>query len=371
AQAGDGDGLLVGPLSEDGEGGWWLSLAVRHEPGRWLLARLRTTELARMVEGLDSGPGGHVTILDASGVLLTRAPASRTGPFVGQRAQLPPLLGDGATQGLARGTSPFDGVERARGFSTTSGFDMVVVAGISLDRILAGWHRLAVIAAILSLLYWVGLAYLVRRLGRAEQAHAELVGDLEAQADWLDQAQRAARTGVWRIEADGEHGRVSAHTAMMYGLAPEEAVYPLEEIFRRVHDDDRERVQAEFMRARDTGAPYLSEHRIVLPDGGVRWVTARGGLAGREGRGAARFTEHTAMMYGLAPEEAVYPLEEIFRRVHDDDRERVQAEFMRARDTGAPYLSEHRIVLPDGGVRWVTARGGLAGGEGRGAPRFT
>lgn len=290
AQAGDGDGLLVGPLSEDGEGGWWLSLAVRHEPGRWLLARLRTTELARMVEGLDSGPGGHVTILDASGVLLTRAPASRTGPFVGQRAQLPPFLGDGATQGLARGTSPFDGVERARGFSTTSGFDMVVVAGISLDRILAGWHRLAVIAAILSLLYWVGLAYLVRRLGQAEQAHAELVEELEAQADWLDQAQRAARTGVWRIEADGEHGRVSAHTAMMYGLAPEEAVYPLEEIFRRVHDDDRERVQAEFMRARDTGAPYLSEHRIVLPDGGVRWVTARGGLAGGEGRGAPRFT---------------------------------------------------------------------------------
>src|SRR5690606_7767718 len=89
AQAGDGSGLLVGPLAPDGDGGWWLKLAVRHAPGRWLLARLRTTELDRMIRDLDSGSGGHVTVLDASGVLLARAPVGRRGPFVGQRAPFP------------------------------------------------------------------------------------------------------------------------------------------------------------------------------------------------------------------------------------------------------------------------------------------
>src|SRR5690606_39338672 len=71
----------------DGDGGWWLKLAVRHAPGRWLLARLRTTELDRMIRDLDSGSGGHVTVLDASGVLLARAPVGRRGPFVGRSGE--------------------------------------------------------------------------------------------------------------------------------------------------------------------------------------------------------------------------------------------------------------------------------------------
>src|SRR5690606_22047236 len=218
AQAGDGSGLLVGPLAPDGDGGWWLKLAVRHAPGRWLLARLRTTELDRMIRDLDSGSGGHVTVLDASGVLLARAPVGRRGPFVGQRAPFPASLHEGSPHGFDRGVSPFDGVERVRGFSSDSGFGLVVAAGMSLDETLASWSHLVAIGAGLSLLYWLGLAYLVRRLRLAEQAHAALVEELEAQADWLDQAQRASHTGVWRVEGDGQFSRISAHTASMFGL---------------------------------------------------------------------------------------------------------------------------------------------------------
>ena len=121
----------------------------------------------------------------------------------------------------------------------------------------------------------------VRRLGQAEQARG--AGGARGQADWLDR-RSAPRTGVWRIEADGEHGRVSAHTAMMYGLAPEEG-YPLEEIFRRVRRRPRTRTGRVHARAGHRGLPV--EHRIVLPDGGVRWVTARGGWRAEKARGAA------------------------------------------------------------------------------------
>lgn len=287
---GGGDGLAVGPLRAGGEGEWWLSLTVRHEPGRWLLARLRTAELERMIRGLDTGARGHVTILDAQGVLLARVPSGEAGPFTGQRAPLPPSLRTGGRTGLERGVSPFDGVERARGFSAASGFDLVVAAGISIDDALAGWHRLLGIAALLALLYWIGLAYLVRRLGLAERAHAGLIEELEAQADWLDQAQRAASTGVWRIESDGEHARMSPHTALMYGLDPRDGVYPLSDVFGAMHEEDRPRVQEEFRRTVEAGVPYLSEHRVVLPDGSVRWVTARGGIAGGDGRTGPRIT---------------------------------------------------------------------------------
>lgn len=289
-QAGDEGGLLVGPLEPDGDGGWWLKLAVQYASDRWLLARLRTTELEQMIRDLDSGPGGHVTILDASGVVLARAPARERGPFVGRQAPLPVALGRGASQGFDRGVSPFDGVERVRGFSSQSGLGLVVAAGISLDEALDAWSRLATIAAALSLLYWLGLAYLVRRLRLAELAHAGLVDELEAQADWLDQAQRAAHTGVWRIEADGGQIRISAHTASMFGLEPEDGIHPVGAIFRRIHDEDRPRVEAEFTRSHETGSAFVSEHRVVLPDGRERWVAARGGLAAGDANVVPRFT---------------------------------------------------------------------------------
>ncbi len=289
-RSGSRDGLVVGPLQADGEGGWWLRLAIRHDESRWLLARLRTSEFTRMIRDLDTGNGGHVTLLDSQGVVLMRAPPVGDIPTVGHRLQLPQALLDGAIRAMTRSVSQLDGIERARGFSAGSGFGLVVAAGISLDEVLAGWYRLLGIAVVLSLLYWIGLAYLVHRLRLAEQKHAVLVDELEAQADWLDQAQRAANTGVWRIEADGGQIRVSAHTASMYGMEPVESVAPMARVFDRIHEEDRERVKAEFMRSRQSGEPFLSEYRVVLPDQRVRWITARGGLAGDDARGLTRFT---------------------------------------------------------------------------------
>ena len=288
--SGSRDGLVIGPLQADGEGGWWLRLAIRHDDSRWLLARLRTSEFKRLIRDLDTGNGGHVTLLDSQGVVLMRAPPVGDIPVVGHRVQLPQALLDGATRTLTRSVSQLDGIQRARGFSAGSGFGLVVAAGISLDEVLAGWYRLLEIAGVLSLLYWIGLAYLVHRLRQAEQRHAVLVDELEAQADWLDQAQRAANTGVWRIEADGRQIRVSAHTASIYGLEPVESVSPLAKVFDRLHEEDRERVKAEFLRSRRSGEPFLSEYRVVLPDQRVRWITARGGLAGDDARGLPRFT---------------------------------------------------------------------------------
>src|SRR5690606_16604090 len=227
---------------------------------------------------------------DSQGVVLMRTPPVGDIPIVGHQVQLPQALLDGATRTLTRSVSQLDGIERARGFSAGSGFGLVVAAGISLDEVLAGWYRLLEIAGVLSLLYWIGLAYLVHRLRLAEQKHAVLVDELEAQADWLDQAQRAANTGVWRIEADGGQIRVSAHTASMYGLEPVESVSEMAKVFDRVHEEDRERVIAEFTRSRQSGEPFLSEYRVVLPDNRVRWIAARGGLAGDDARGLTRFT---------------------------------------------------------------------------------
>ena len=44
-------------------------------------------------------------------------------------------------------------------------------------------------------------------------------------------------------------------------------------------------------------------------------------------------------------------------RVHPDDREFARETVERAREEAQPFLFDHRIVLPDGGVRWTQSRG--------------
>src|SRR5690606_3731711 len=95
--------------------------------------------------------------------------------------------------------SEIDGVARLAGLSSTSGYDLVVVAGIGLHEALVPWYRNVSIAAGFVLLYWFGLGYFVLRLTRGERVREDLLVELEEQADWLDQAQRASGTGVWRI----------------------------------------------------------------------------------------------------------------------------------------------------------------------------
>ncbi|MDH5834876.1 bifunctional diguanylate cyclase/phosphodiesterase [Luteimonas kalidii] len=281
-------GLVVGPLQADGEGGWWVRLAMPYDGSRWLLTRLRTGELAGMMRDLDIGRDGNVVMLDRDGVLLARVPDGAEQSFVGRRLPMPDAILGGAEALTRRSISPLDGLDRARAFSAGSGYPLVVSVGLGIGEALGTWYRLALVSLVVSLLYWAGLAFLVHRLAAAERSHAALVDELGAQADWLDQAQRAANTGVWRMEPDGEHVRVSAHTAAMFGLEPVDAVWPSARFFARMHPDDRERVQREFAQAYASGQPYVAEYRVVLEDGRVRWVSARGGVAG-DARGGGRF----------------------------------------------------------------------------------
>ncbi|TYT25491.1 EAL domain-containing protein [Luteimonas viscosa] len=280
-------GLTLGSLQEDGHGGWWLRLAAPFSDGRWLLARLETTEIEGMIRDLDIGRDGNVTVLDGEGVVLAYAPDAGAARFVGRRIGVPADVRNRAGTMSRQSTSSLDGIERAQAFSATSGYSVVVTAGIGMEEAMAPWHRLAAIASAIALLYWAGLAYLMRRLSAAARAQAGLMDELHAQAHWLDQAQQAARTGVWRVEPDDQTIRVSAHTAAMFGFEPVDMMQPAQVFFDRIHRDDRARVEALFAEAQRTGTPYVAEYRVVSGNGQERWISARGGIAGDD-RGGRR-----------------------------------------------------------------------------------
>lgn len=91
----------------------------------------------------------------------------------------------------------------------------------------------------------------------------------------------AGVVGIW--DADLEHDRVYGDEsfARLYGVDPLDAARgkPLGYYFRYIHSDDLAGSNAAIARMRAGSDEYAHEHRILRPDGSVRWVLARGRLA--------------------------------------------------------------------------------------------
>jgi len=97
----------------------------------------------------------------------------------------------------------------------------------------------------------------------------------------LARAQEMAHLGSWRVgvDAKGGFGREalywSAENYRILGYAPDEVAPCFENFIRRVHPDDRERVEAGVASVLRGSHSGMVEHRIVLPDESVRFVQER------------------------------------------------------------------------------------------------
>ena len=81
---------------------------------------------------------------------------------------------------------------------------------------------------------------------------------------------------IWR--PGGVYG--DANFARIYGVDPEVAAagQPLGHYVNSIHPEDAPVVRAEVQKLYEGGDEFIHEHRIVRPDGELRWVVARGRL---------------------------------------------------------------------------------------------
>jgi PAS domain S-box-containing protein len=95
----------------------------------------------------------------------------------------------------------------------------------------------------------------------------------ESQAS-LEQAQAVAHMGSWVRDALNEGERIwwSKETMRIFGLEPAEFDGRVETFFERVHPEDRDYVREASAATRREGRPHSLDHRIVRPDGSIRWV---------------------------------------------------------------------------------------------------
>jgi PAS domain S-box-containing protein len=167
-----------------------------------------------------------------------------------------------------------------------------------------------------------------------------------------------------------------------------------------LHPGDRSRVMSQWNSTSSVVAPILFEARIVTPADETIWVLGQsvaqrdenGGIVGnvltitditqrkqmeqalaeRDARFRASeriarighwernyhtdeiyWSEQVYRIYGLDQHSYTPEFEDVYSRMHPEDRETVIAAAKDVWEKGGHYEVEHRIVLPDGEIRWV------------------
>jgi len=246
------------------------------------------------------------------------------------------------------------------------------------------------------------LAFGIMNLRGRQRAEATI----QQREEQLRQAVKVSKLGIFdhdhlsgRIYASEEHQRI-------YGVGPDEA-FNVSLLLSRMYPGDRELISKAIERAHDPAGDglYEVEHRVVRPDGSIRWLTTRaqtffegeksarravrtiGAVADiterRQAEEALRQREEqlrqavqvsqlgvfdhdhrtdsvycspeTRKLFGLGPDER-FTLPVVMNRIHPEDREKTLNIIKAAHvpGGGGTHEMEYRVVRPDGSLRWAT-----------------
>ncbi len=83
---------------------------------------------------------------------------------------------------------------------------------------------------------------------------------------------------TWEWDITGDIVTWSQEAVRILGLAPAHTPTTLEQYLALTHPEDRETVKGAVRHTLETGVSFEVEHRIVLPDCGVRFLQCRGAL---------------------------------------------------------------------------------------------
>jgi PAS domain S-box-containing protein len=245
---------------------------------------------------------------------------------------------------------------------------------------------------------------------RAEEERQALSHDLQESKARLEEAQRVAHMGHYYWDLIANRVTWSDELYRIYGLTPREGPIDMAMVREMMHPDDRDHV---FRAAEETvrsGVHSEAEHRVIRPDGEVRTVqglgTVKRGASGQayemfgtvqditdrkhaeevlrrsqfylsEGQRLAHmgswaakdlgvrwsddlgiyWSDEVYKIFGLDPQNGPPNLEQYLAAVHPDDRASMEETIRKMHEQRCGCDVTHRIVRPDGEVRYVRCVG--------------
>ncbi|MGB5096322.1 MAG: PAS domain-containing protein [Porticoccaceae bacterium] len=218
-------------------------------------------------------------------------------------------------------------------------------------------------------------------------------------AERFSRSQDYANIGTWDWNIQTGELYWSDRIASLFGHPAGILETSFANFLNAVHPDDRQAVRNAIDASIEHDTPYEIEHRVVWPDGQVRWLLERGAVARdtdgrplhmlgvvqdiddnkrtqlalarseqrlREAQSLAHignwesdlttgelfWSEEIFRIFGLDPASSVPSADSFHAAVHPDDLELVLASTRRSTKSGIHDLT-HRILRPDGTVRYV------------------
>ena len=122
---------------------------------------------------------------------------------------------------------------------------------------------------------WIGTATDVDGYKRSEAVVCDTAQSLRELSDRLTEAQSLAHVGSWSVDVVTGSRIWSDELYRLLGHEPGAFEPDQERFFERLHPDDADRVRAAFDEQLSMTQAWQDEFRIILPNGDVRWLTAR------------------------------------------------------------------------------------------------
>lgn len=167
---------------------------------------------------------------------------------------------------------------------------------------------------------------------RAVELAKEMTKDLRASEASLAEAQHMAHLGTWLLYPETQTMTWSAETFHIFGMERFSEAPHFSDFLRRVHEEDRQRVQKGLERSIAGGDEFNTEHRIRQCNGSVHWVQTISRLSNNDGKMLLRGTIMDITERKQAVE-ALQRSQELLReltahqdRVKEDERRRIARE---------------------------------------------
>lgn len=207
------------------------------------------------------------------------------------------------------------------------------------------------------------------------------------------------------FHSDGSQGfsYVSPISTEIYGFEPEEIVQNHQIMFDIIHPDDRKSMDEAIQISAQTLQPFQWEGRLLFPSGNIKWIQAisrpekqvngeiiwdgvvidvsdqkQAELAFSNSQSRLQmalnaaqmgtwdweietnkitWSKKTEMIFGFTPGSFPGDMESYLTCLYPQDRDHLLEKVNQSLLEKLPYQIEHRILWPDGSVRWVAAIG--------------